>query len=623
LGDSADGLLRLPSKHGPVSALTEALSTLTRASCRGIARAPDGLPSVRCIDTDRNRKEHRMPRHTVGNYLATRLEQIGLKHYFMVPGDYNLVLLDQLLDNKNMEQVGTCNELNGAYAAEGYARANGAGAMVTTFNVGAFSALNGIAGAYAERLPVIIISSGYNTNDPGANHMLHHTIGTHDFSYQYEMYRHVTCAAVRILHADNAPEMIDYAISTALRERKPAYIEIACNLSDAPCPEPVPFETVLASEASNSRALAAAVDQAASFLDSSAKPLLLAGVHLRPYGAVDAFRELAETLGCGVAVMPNAKGFFPEDHPQYVGVYWGPVSSPGCEPLVEWADAIVAAGPVFTDYTTVGWTGIPPRERMITAESRYVRFPDAEYTNVALAEFLSTLAQRVRKNSATLEEYRLLSQEAPAAGPAGDPAAPLSRAELWRQIEADLDSDSTLLVETGDSWLNGMNTSLPGGTRFEIEMQWGSIGWSVPATFGYAKGLEPGRRLVSVIGDGSFQLTAQEVSNMIRHRQETLIFLVNNRGYVVESAIHDGPYNYYKNWDYAGLVSVFNAEDGHGLGLTATTGAELADAIARARQHNGGPVLIECAIAHDDASPQLLTWGSDVARANARPAQQA
>ena len=124
-----------------------------------------------------------MPGYTVGNYLATRLEQIGLKHYFMVPGDYNLVLLDQLLENKNMEQVGTCNELNGAYAAEAYARVNGAGAMITTFNVGAFSALNGIAGAYAERLPVIFISSGYNTNDPGANHMLHHTIGTHDFSY--------------------------------------------------------------------------------------------------------------------------------------------------------------------------------------------------------------------------------------------------------------------------------------------------------------------------------------------------------------------------------------------------------------------------------------------------------
>jgi pyruvate decarboxylase/indolepyruvate decarboxylase len=106
---------------------------------------------------------------------------------------------------------------------------------------------------------------------------------------------------------------------------------------------------------------------------------------------------------------------------------------------------------------------------------------------------------------------------------------------------------------------------------------------------------------------------------MIRHRQETLIFLVNNRGYVIESAIHDGPYNYYKNWDYAGLVDVFNAEDGGGLGLKATTAAELAEAIAKARAHTGGPVLIECEIPNDDASPELISWGSKVARVNSRP----
>ena len=190
---------------------------------------------------------------------------------------------------------------------------------------------------------------------------------------------------------------------------------------------------------------------------------------------------------------------------------------------------------------------------------------------------------------------------------------------MWRQIEEEPRLQATLLVETGDSWLNGMYTALPGGARFEIEMQWGSIGWSVPASFGYAMGLEPDRRLVSVIGDGSFQLTAQEVSNMIRHRQEVLIFLVNNRGYVIESAIHDGPYNYYKNWDYAGLIDVFNAEDGGGLGLTATTAAELADAIAKARAHKGGPVLIECQIPNDDASPELISWGSKVARVNSQP----
>ncbi len=561
-----------------------------------------------------------MANFTVGKYLATRFEQIGLKHYFMVPGDYNLVLLDELLENENLEQIGCCNELNAAYAAEGYARVNGAGAVLTTFNVGAFSALNGVAGAYAERLPVIMVSSGPNTNELGSNHVLHHTMDNGDLSYQYEVFRQVTCKAVRIVHPDTATALIDEAISAALRERKPAYIEVPCNLSAAPCPEPARFSTLPAWQPSNARMLTDAVDRAGDLLGKAKKPILLAGVHLRAYGAIDAFRELAEALGCAVAVMPNAKGFFPEDHPQYVGIYWGEVSSPQCQAIVDWSDLIVAAGPVFNDYTTVGWSALPSRQRLISAEPRKVRFCDVDFTGVALAEFLSDLAKKVQANPATMTQYQRLrrTESAPVAVAEVDPEAPLSRVEMWRQIEQDLDSNTTLLVETGDSWLNGIYSRLPGGARFEIEMQYGSIGWSVPASFGYAKGLEPGRRLVSVIGDGSFQLTAQEVSNMIRHGQEVLIFLVNNRGYVIESAIHDGPYNYYKNWDYAGLVDAFNAGDGAGLGLTAATAGELADAIRTARAHEGGPVLIECQIPNDDASPELISWGSKVAGVNGR-----
>ena len=271
---------------------------------------------------------------TVGKYLAARFEQIGLKHYFMVPGDYNLVLLDELLTNENLQQIGCCNELNAAYAAEGYARANGAGAVFTTYNVGAYSALNGVAGAYAERLPVIFVSSGPNTNDPVANHIMHHTMGTHDFSDQYEVCRQVTCEAVRILHADNAPTLIDQAISTALRERKPVYIEIACNLSAAPCPEPAPIDTLLAStmlsfQPTNPRALTAAVDRASQLLENAKKPILLAGAHLRSYGAIDAFRELAEALGLRGGGHAQRQGLLPRRPPAIRGHLLGRGEHPG------------------------------------------------------------------------------------------------------------------------------------------------------------------------------------------------------------------------------------------------------------------------------------------------------
>src|ERR1700758_5135041 len=90
---------------------------------------------------------------SVGGYLARRLEQAGVRHYFTVPGDFNLVLLDQLLKNPRLQMIGCCNELNAGYAAEGYARANGLGALVVTYSVGGLRALNAVARAYAEDLP--------------------------------------------------------------------------------------------------------------------------------------------------------------------------------------------------------------------------------------------------------------------------------------------------------------------------------------------------------------------------------------------------------------------------------------------------------------------------------------
>ena len=161
---------------------------------------------------------------------------------------------------------------------------------------------------------------------------------------------------------------------------------------------------------------------------------------------------------------------------------------------------------------------------------------------------------------------------------------------------------------------------MPEGTAFEIQFQAGSIGWSVPATLGYELGCRSPRRVIALIGDGSFQLTAQEVSTMIRFGTRPIIVLSNNRSYVIEEAIHGGPYNQIKNWDYAGLMDVFTNGEGRGLGLKASTPGELAAHFGTALAHDG-PCLIEVAIDPKDCSPKLRDWGRRVAAANAaRPA---
>jgi indolepyruvate decarboxylase len=315
--------------------------------------------------------------------------------------------------------------------------------------------------------------------------------------------------------------------------------------------------------------------------------------------------------------MAAAKSFFPEDHPQFAGIYWGEVSAPGALEIVDWSDALVCIGTIFNDYSTVDWTAVPGGPGVLTADQNRVHLEGHAFSRIRLRDFLAARARTVEKRPATMAEYRRIRSQLPPEPPA-QPGAKLMRAEVVRQLQALVTAETTVFAETGDSWFNGVALKLPGGARFEIEMQWGHIGWSVPAAFGYATGA-PGRRVIALIGDGSFQLTAQEVAQMIRQKLPVIIILMNNHGYTIETEIHDGPYNNVKNWDYAGLIEAFNAEDGQGRGLRATNGEELAEAIEVARANRAGPTLIECVIDRDDCTPDLLSWGRRVATANARP----
>jgi pyruvate decarboxylase len=553
---------------------------------------------------------------TVGSYLATRLEQVGLRHYFGIPGDYNLALFDQILANRNLTCISCCNELNAGYAADGYARAHGMAAMLVTYSVGALSAVNATAGHYAEDLPVILISGGPNTHSEPENQILHHSLGEVRYGYVREMFAPVTAAAVIIRHAEDAPRLIDQTIATALRRRKPVYLEIACNIAALEVPVPKPYQ-FRQKPTSNPKSLKEAVKNAAAFLNAASKPVAVGGVKLRAAGALDAFRQFIDASGYAVAMMPNAKGFFPESHPNFVGIYWGPVSSPGTEAIVESADAYLFAGPVLSDYASCGHTIEISPKKLIHVGTDFVELPGTLYQDIAMEEFLAALAAQIKRNDTSLATFnRTRTQTVPE--PPIDRNAPIRTRRLFAMIQGMLDGNTTLIAETGDSWFNSINLALPQGSAFEIQMQYGSIGWSVGATLGYQLAVQPSRRVIACIGDGSFQMTAQELSTMIRYGLKPIIFIMNNGGYTIEVEIHDGPYNVIKNWHYAGLVPAFNGADGNGWGCQVRTEGEAQDAIAKALAHDGLSV-IEAVIDKDDCSRDLLEWGTRVCASNARP----
>ena len=279
-------------------------------------------------------------------------------------GDFNLVLLDQLLLQKGLRMVNCCNELNAGYAADGYARVNGFGVVVVTFTVGGLSAINAVAGAYSSNLPLLLVSGGPNSNDfSRPDRVLHHTIGKPDFSQQLECFKQVTVHQEVIREAATGAEQVDRAIAAALRNKKPVYIEISCNLAGRYHPtcradKLVPLFPMV-ERASNAGALAASVADAAAVLNTAVKPVILVGTNVETmhHHAADVSKlveELAAASGYAVAVMPNAKGKFSEQHASFIGTYWGHVSTPFCCEVVESADVVLALGPMMND---CAWDG--------------------------------------------------------------------------------------------------------------------------------------------------------------------------------------------------------------------------------------------------------------------------
>jgi indolepyruvate decarboxylase len=172
---------------------------------------------------------------TVGTFLTERLKQVGLKHAFGVPGDYVLTFMDRLISS-GIELIGTCNELNAGYAADAYARINGIGCICVTWGVGGFSAMNAVAGAYAEQVPLVVLVGSPRTMQRRSSMLLHHGVG--DFTTMQQAYSHITVASVLLDDAADAPQRIDRALARCIAEKRPIMIEIPVDIVDRPCQAP-------------------------------------------------------------------------------------------------------------------------------------------------------------------------------------------------------------------------------------------------------------------------------------------------------------------------------------------------------------------------------------------------
>ena len=254
----------------------------------------------------------------VGQMLATN----GLRHVFAVPGDFNLLLLDDIIANEKLHYVGCCNELNAGFAADGYARKNGFAALVVTYMVGGLSTVISAAASNADDLPILYISGGPNTHDESANHLIHHTIGEHDIYQQHRCYQGLGIKTFIIKHIENVVPLMNDAVYTCRAQKRPVYLEIACNLISQDILNPMNIPAMFPTfPPENKDSSVAALKDVFHAVQACTNSLLVGGEKVRGYWCENAFMDLSKALGCPVALLSGAKGIFPEENPQFIGTH--------------------------------------------------------------------------------------------------------------------------------------------------------------------------------------------------------------------------------------------------------------------------------------------------------------
>ncbi len=491
---------------------------------------------------------------TVGEFLLRRLREAGIGHLFGVPGDFNLELLQQNEDAGHLQWVGTCNELNASYAADGYARLKGMGALTVTNAVGALGAINGIAGSFAEHVPVILIAGSIPLRSIQRGLGMHHTTGDGTWDRFLGAFTHVTAGQARLTPANAATE-IDRLILTAWREKLPVYMELPSDIAYLDIEVPA-APLALAEPSSDQERLRSCAEAIASQLSGAKSPAILVDQDVDRYGAATEVMGLAEKLQLPVAAVNAAKAVIDETFPHYAGIYNGKASDPRTREAIEASDCLLSIGYRPIDGTSGDFTAALPANT-IRADGHSVDIGEDNYQAVTLKEVLRSVIDAVPQVTSRATGHFAAAMPA---GAHADGSAKLTQAAYWEAIQGYLRPGDVLLTDNGTSYAI-FGFRLPPKCTVIASVIWGSIGYSVGALLGTLTAA-PDRRHLLFIGDGSFQETAQELSTMLRHDCKPVIFLINNGGYTIERGYmgKTADYNDIAGWAYAELPKVFRPD---------------------------------------------------------------
>lgn len=524
--------------------------------------------------------------NNVAEYVVARLVDLGITNSFCVPGDFSFSIDRALISNPELTNIINANELNASYAADGYARVKGAAIISTTYAVGELSALNGIMGSKAENLTVFHLVGTPNDIAVAKKRQIHHTLGDGEFNTFFNISATSACISAKIT-PDNARREMNRVIAEAFKQRKPAYISISLDDGKRQVTDSTPDDFDCCNIQSDQTQLRNALEFLQSQLNGSKKIVAIPSIKLDRFNLTNQTIHLIEKLNIPFAVMPHDKSVISDSHPNYVGFYAGNLSDEGTSKIVEEADVVLNIGDaLWSDFNTSAFTNNLNLNKVINLAPNFVESEKHYFKEVYLSDLIDKLLEidisinyqpkylKPKKKKYSIEKK------------------PITLDNLYSQLSDFLKGSDNIVVETGSSSLNFVKYPLPQNTKYYNQTLWGSIGWATPATLGVALA-KPDSKVILLTGEGSHQLTLNELGVMGRYDINPIIICINNNGYTVERALELDPnpnYDDIAQLNYTLLPKAFGCKDW--LSIKAKTEVELANALKTAREHPKG-VYIE------------------------------
>ncbi len=536
----------------------------------------------------------------IGEYLISRLEALGARHVFGIPGDYVLGFYDALQKSR-IQVVNTCDEQGAGFAADAYARVRGLGVVCVTYCVGGLKVANTTAEAFAEKSPVVVISGAPGVGEREKNPLLHHKV--RDFDTQKRVFEQLTVASTVLDDPQTALQEIDRVLHAALRYKGPVYIELPrdrVTAAGVPHHKPNVFPA-----ASDPVTLREALAEAVAMLNRAKRPVILADVEVHRFGLQREMLQLVEKTNIPVAATIMGKSVIAESHPSYLGVYEGAMGREEVRRYVEESDCVLMLGAFMTDINLGIFTARLDPARSISATSEKLSIRYHNFEGVRFKDFLRGLLKARLRRRARLKF------------PRPEPNAPfhpsvkkkITIRRLFQRLNAFLGDDTVVISDVGDALFGALDLFIHKHTEFLGAAYYASMGFAVPAAIGVQLADSKKRPLV-LVGDGAFQMTGMELTTAVRYHLNPIIVVLNNAGYGTERHIQDGPYNDLIPWNYHLLPDVLGA----GRGFAVETEEQLDYALRQAEAETESFSLIDVRLDRLDRSPALHRLARNLAK---------